>query len=97
MERWSLGLKSVGTRPLAVEERRRIAGLRQRFRARPVKLGIACGLWFLLILPMFDQHERLRDFEGWALGIWALGMFVAPLFALGWVLNGITRAQRLVG
>jgi hypothetical protein len=95
MERWSFGFKSVGTRPLELEDRRRIARVRQRFLLRPVKFAIACGAWFLLILPILGHHVLLRNFEGWALAIWALGMFVAPLHAIRWVVDGIMRAHRL--
>jgi hypothetical protein len=60
-----------------------------------MKFGIACGVWFLLILPILRYEESLRDFGGWIVAIWALGMYLVPVFAVRWVVDGITRARRL--
>jgi hypothetical protein len=44
---------------------------------------------------MIHEEELLRKVEGWALAIWGLGMLVAPLFAIRWVVDGVMRARRL--
>jgi len=95
MERWSLGLKSVGTRPLGPEEWKRIAMLRRGFRMRAVKLGLGCALWFLIMPAMMAARTQLRGVEGWALLIWFAGMLGAPLLWIRWVMNGWMRAHRL--